>query len=121
MPPELSKQFIDALMWVAGAGGAYLASQIVSLLSENIPAWHKIPAYGKMAIQALLSVGLAVLAQWLLGFPALVENLSPWYTVIIAALAALVGNQKAYMDARRSYYGYAATSLLDELEDEAPV
>ena len=95
------------LVWLATAGGPYVAGQVLSLLAENWPKWKTLPRAVKFITPLLLSFVIAVGATLLMRQTALVAQISPWWQILIASLTGYLGSQQAYMQIKRSEYGVA--------------
>jgi len=94
------------LTWVVGFGAPYLVGIAFSYLAENFQAWHKLPKEVKFFIPMVVSVLIAIGAQYLLAQPAVIAQLAPVYTTVAQAIIFWLGSQNGYMNAKAS--GYAA-------------
>lgn len=85
------------LLWVAGAGGIYLAGKTQSYLMENWPAWHNLPYWVKALFPIFLSGLFGIAAQALIALN--VADLVP-APLVMALLAAInyYGQQENYKE-----------------------
>ena len=104
MNPEFSN-LTSVLVWLTGAGSAYIAGWVISLLAENWAAWHNLPRNVKFLIPLVLSPVLAMVATVLLRQDAFLQVVGPWFTIAVNSIIAYLGTQQAYMSAKRSDYG----------------
>lgn len=96
------------LMWIAGAGGPYLAGKLVSYLAENWKKWHTLPIRVKFVVPMIVSVLLSSGATYLLGRADLLTEISPIYTMLSLSVLAYLGTQKGYMETKQAGYGRKA-------------
>ncbi len=106
-PPDLTDLFA-VLAWLAGAGAPYLVGWVLSLLAENLPAWHKLSPGVKFVIPLILSPLVSVGATLLLQQESLLQLASPWYTIVAGSILGYLGTQQAYLSAKRAGYGLKA-------------
>lgn len=105
----------EVLTWVAGGGGsAYIVAYMLSLIIENVPAWHNLPSIVKFISPMIASVLLAVGATLLLQKADIVIQIAPWWGTSVVAVIAYLGSQKAYMDAKTS--GYAVNARMKAVD-----
>ena len=94
------------LLWIiAGPGAAYLVGQLMAFILENVPAWHTFPTWVKFSVPIVLAALFAVVAKVLIGFPDVLAQISPWFTVIVTAISCYVASQRQYMKTRETGYG----------------
>jgi hypothetical protein len=103
------------LQWLATSGGAAFAvGYALSLIAENIPAWHRLPSMVKTVVPLIAAPLVAVGATLILKYPTLLEMVGPWYTIVMGAVLAWLGSQNAYMKAKS--FGYGAKRDAEESE-----
>lgn len=93
------------LIWLATAGAPYFVGQVLSLLAENWSAWHSLPRWLKFSAPLVLAPLVSIGATLLLRQTELIEQVSPWWSIIIGSITGYLGSQRAYMDVKRSGYG----------------
>lgn len=96
--------FQGALLWLAGAGGPALIAAILTLVAENWAAWHTFPKWVKFGSPLVLSVLLAFVANWLLGYTSVITAVDPYYQIALAAGVAWLTSQKTYTDYKLKGY-----------------
>jgi len=99
---------VAVLTWVMGFGAPFLVGKLFAYLAENWSKWHELPKEVKFIIPMIVSVLLALGAQALLGQPAFLEQLAPYWTAVAQAIIAYLGTQQGYMEAKRASYGRKA-------------
>ena len=92
------------LIYLSGAGAAYVAGKVISWVAENIPAWHNLHKTVKTLLPMLLSILITMGAQALLNAQ-LAPEVDYWATVAIGAVVMYYGTQKGYMEAKINGYG----------------
>ena len=98
--------------WLAFGGGAPIViAYALSLLVENFPGWHDLPRGVKFILPMLASVGLSIGANYLLGYPAVIAEISAIWFVVISAVLAWLGSQAGYMKAKAASYARSAKEL----------
>jgi hypothetical protein len=93
------------LTWLAGIGAPAVVAILLSLLAENWPAWSNFPHAVKFIVPMIVSVGLALLANVLLGYPALLAQIAPWFQMVVSAILAYIASQKTYQGTLKAQYG----------------
>ena len=97
--------------WLAFGGGApIVVAFALSLLVENWLAWHDLPRGVKFILPMLASVGLSIGANYLLGFPEVIAEISAIWFVVVSAVLAWLGSQVAYMKTKAANYAQSAKS-----------
>lgn len=95
--------------WLAFGGGApIVVAYALSLLVENWLAWHDLPRGVKFILPMLASVGLSIGANYLLGFPEVIAEISAIWFVVVSAVLAWLGSQVAYMKTKAANYAQSA-------------
>jgi hypothetical protein len=104
-PPDLTN--LDAVLaWLAGLGGPYFVGWVLSLVAENVPAWHKLRPAVKFVIPLIVCPLVSVGATLLLQQDAFLQVVAPWFQIVMGSILGWLGTQMAYMAARRSGYAY---------------
>lgn len=95
------------LVWLTGMGAPYVVGYSMAWILENVKWWHTLPEAVKFILPMLFSVGISVGSTYLLKNEELIQLLSPYWTLVVGAVLAWLGSQKAYITAHR--VGYAPT------------
>lgn len=98
-------QFEEVLLWLTGIGAPMVVAYILSWVVENWKQWSTFPKEVKFLIPMVTSVLLSVGAKYLLDFPDIVGEISPYFTMIMSAILTYISSQKAYMTAMEKQYG----------------
>ena len=101
----MSNDLTQVLIWILGMGGPAIVAYMFALIAENIPAWSTLSHSLKTIIPMIVSVGLALGANALLQYPAIIAQIQPYFQVIFSAVLAYLGSQGGYMKAMASQYG----------------
>jgi len=96
------------LLWLAGAGGAYVTGQVVSYLAENWPKWHTLPTWVKVVAPMLMSALISVGATIALQYGTQLEVVAPWWSIVSYAVLTYLATQKAHADQLKAGYGDSA-------------
>ena len=102
---------ISILTWLtAGPGAIYIAGRFFAFLAENWQKWHTLPAWLKKLLPLIFALVLAVVATLLLRRPDLLEQISPWWALLMQIAIGYLGSQQQYQaikqaQAIRQYYG----------------
>ena len=102
------------LLWLAGAGGAYVSGQVVSYLAENWPKWHNLPTWLKVTLPMFTSALISVLATVALNYGTQLEVVAPWWSIVSYAVLTYLATQKAHVAQLRAGYGDGAKEIAAE-------
>ena len=102
------------LLWLAGAGGAYVSGQVVSYLAENWPKWHNLPTWLKVTLPMFTSALISVLATVALNYGTQLEVVAPWWSIVSYAVLTYLATQKAHTAQKLANYGEAAKEIAAE-------
>ena len=113
----------SVLEWLVAGGAPIVVMYAISLLAENWEKWHTLPKLVKFLVPMILSALLAVGAQVLTGYAdVIVEQIAPWWKVVVVAIMAYIGSQKAYMSTKLSGYGtHNSVFTYEVIEEENDV
>ena len=107
--PEVDLTSLTAmLVWLAGAGGAYVSGQVVSYLAENWPKWHNLPTWLKIVSPLLASALISVGATIALQYGTQLETVAPWWSIVSYAVLTYLATQKAHVAQLKAGYGDGA-------------
>lgn len=98
-------QLEQVLLWLTGIGAPMVVGYIFSWVVENWKKWSTLPKEVKFTVPLVISVLISVGAKYLLDFPDIVEEISPYFTMIMTAILTYLSTQKAYMTAMDKQYG----------------
>lgn len=98
-------QFGEVLLWLTGIGAPIVVGYLLSWVVENWKKWSTFPKEVKFVVPLVVSVLLSIGAKYLLNFPDIVEEISPYFTMVMTAILTYLGTQKAYMIAMDKGYG----------------
>lgn len=111
----------EVLLWLAGAGAPVVVGYLLSLVAENVPAWHTLDSRLKFVIPLVVSVLIGIGANLLLAQTEVVATLSPVWTLVVGAILAYLGSQTGYLNAKRVGYGeWARTSAIQSQMRSVP-
>ena len=109
VPPEVDLTNLTAmLVWLAGAGGAYVTGQVVSYLAENWPKWHNLPTWVKVTSPMFTAALISVLATIALNYGTQLEVVAPWWSIVSYSVLTYLATQKAHVAQLRAGYGDSA-------------
>ena len=111
------------LLWLAGAGGAYVSGQVVSYLAENWPKWHNLPTWLKVTSPMFAAALISVLATVALQYGTQLEVVAPWWSIISYAVLTYLATQNAHVAQLRAGYGEGAKEAAAEqvIVDQEPL
>lgn len=98
-------QLTQVLLWLAGIGAPVVVGYALSWIVENWKAWSTFPTGVKFTVPLVVSVLLSVGAKYLLNFPDIVAQISPYFTLIMTSVLTYLSTQKAYITAIDKGYG----------------
>jgi uncharacterized membrane protein len=104
------------LKFLVGGGSSIVVAGALSYLVENWAKWHDLPRWLKITLPILISALLAVGAQILMGYADVVEQISPWFTIIAVAIATWVKSQRTYALTKQTGYGVHNTGIIGVID-----
>jgi len=93
------------LGWLVAGGSVFVVNYALALLAENWKGWTNLPTIVKFLIPIVVSVLIAIGAQYLLSLPDLLGQIQPFWALLVTIILAWLGSQKGYMAAKSSRYG----------------
>lgn len=101
----------QALLFLAGVGGPMVVAYALSLIAENWKKWNTFPRWVKFITPILACIVLAIFANVALRYTAVIEQVQPWYQIIVSSILAWLSTQKALMDTKKAGYGITPEKL----------
>lgn len=103
--PDLT-DLTAVLTWLAtGAGASVVVMYALSLVAENIPAWHNLPSWVKFVVPMVAALLVSGGATLLLASPETVATLTPWFKIVVGAVLGWIASQAAYLRTKATTYG----------------
>ena len=112
-PPDLT-DLAGVLLWLSGAGAAYVVGQVVSYLAENWPKWHNLPTSLKIFAPLILSPVISILATIGLQYGAQIDAVAPWWSIVVYSIVTYLATQHAHAAQKLAGYGSTAKTLAAE-------
>lgn len=107
----------ELLLWVAGAGGLYVAGKATSYIAENWTGWHTLPYWVKVVFPIFLAGVLGIIAESLLSLNLVQLVPAPLVMAILGALN-YYGTQRGYFEIKaQGAGGYGATARKLAIEE----
>lgn len=89
------------LVWLfAGGGGTAVLAWAISYLAEHWPGWHALPAVVKFIVPILVSFGLSVAANYALNYTELLDQIQPYWLMLVTAVAGWIATQSGHETAK---------------------
>lgn len=98
-------QLTQVLLWIAGIGAPVIVGYVLAWVVENWKAWSTFPKEVKFLVPMIVSILLSIGAKYLLNFPDIVAQISPYFTMVMTAVLTYLSTQKAYLTAMSKGYG----------------
>lgn len=106
------------LIWLVGAGGAWVVGEVVSYLAENWVFWHTLPPWVRKLAPIVAAPLISIAAKLLLDQAAVIELLSPWFSIVAYSILAYLATQKAHVNQVTARYGEKAKLEAMRLKDK---
>lgn len=122
-PPVDLTNLTAVLVWLAGAGGAYVTGQVFSYLAENWSKWHALPSWLRFSAPLLAAPLISVGATIGLQYGTQIDAVAPWWSIVSYSLITYLATQNAHVAQLKVGYGEKAKETAAELliRDQEPL